>query len=535
MAQHIVVTGGGSLLGRALVASQGTAGSVRRASEGDLRDEAFARQLVEDAEVLIHLAPLYPDVATGASPRDRLDLATRGTYVLLNAAVAAGVKRVVLGSCLDLLERYPRTWAVSEAWQPRPDVTNVSQLAVYLTEETAKQVARTEPLSIICLRFGTIVDDDVVAGKRYDPRWLHVDDAVEACHQAVQMSLASRGPGMTGSPHHGWSVYHIPGGGADTRIPLAGARGDEGLSYEPRHAFETSPRSDDATHEASTADASGDLAVLGPRVHIPSRPIRNVVIFGAGGPLAAATARVLASSYRLRLTDLRAIAEIEAENKPQSEGAPLPHVLGEPHETMQVDVTDLAQVMRACEGMDAIINCTVLRPHPVHAFLVNFLGAYNVMLAATTHAIRRVVHTGPQLVTMDRPAGYWWDFAVPDDAPPRAGTWLYGITKYLGQETVRLFAEEYDLEVPVLLYSSFVDPATAAPQAGGVFPMSVSWDDAGHAMRRALESPTLPSPFEIFHVLADLPMGKYSNAKAKRLLGWQPRDNLAHLWATRPA
>jgi hypothetical protein len=52
-------------------------------------------------------------------------------------------------------------------------------------------------------------------------------------------------------------------------------------------------------------------------------------------------------------------------------------------------------------------------------------------------------------------------------------------------------------------------------------------------MRRALETPALPSPFEIFHILANLPHGKYSSAKAQRLLGWQPRDNLAHLWARR--
>jgi nucleoside-diphosphate-sugar epimerase len=62
--------------------------------------------------------------------------------------------------------------------------------------------------------------------------------------------------------------------------------------------------------------------------------------------------------------------------------------------------------------------------------------------------------------------------------------------------------------------------------------MTVSWADAARALRRALEVPSLPAPFEIIHILADLPHGKYANAKAKRLLGWQPRDSLASLWAT---
>jgi hypothetical protein len=51
-------------------------------------------------------------------------------------------------------------------------------------------------------------------------------------------------------------------------------------------------------------------------------------------------------------------------------------------------------------------------------------------------------------------------------------------------------------------------------------------------MRRAVMVPDLPRPFEPFHILADLPHGKYLNAKAKGLLGWQPRDDLAQFWAT---
>ena len=32
------------------------------------------------------------------------------------------------------------------------------------------------------------------------------------------------------------------------------------------------------------------------------------------------------------------------------------------------------------------------------------------------------------------------------------------------------------------------------------------------------------------NVVADLPQGKFSNEKAKRLLGWQPRDRLSVSW-----
>src|SRR5207248_11665281 len=62
----------------------------------------------------------------------------------------------------------------------------------------------------------------------------------------------------------------------------------------------------------------------------------------------------------------------------------------------------------------------------------------------------------------------------------------------------------YDLEVPVLLFTSLVNPKTATARPGGVHPMSISWEDAGLAVRRALETPELPSPFERVHIVADL-------------------------------
>ncbi|MGH2371362.1 MAG: NAD-dependent epimerase/dehydratase family protein, partial [Chloroflexota bacterium] len=453
------------------------------------------------------------------------------------AAVEAGVRRVVLGSTLALFERYPAQWAVSEAWRPLPDVTVVSHLAAYLAEESAKEIARVEPLQVVCLRFADVVDDRVIAGQRYDPRWLHVDDAVQACRLALESTLGRGGQHSSGRVDHGWWVFHISGGGAYTRFPLARTRGetrgDHGLGYVPSRDFAGSPGAGEAPPwalDADDADAGPDPKdALGPRQRIPSRPIRKVVVFGAGGPLAAATAPLLAPSYRLRLTDVRPLEEIVAEGKPQSAGAPLPEVLGPPHETLPVDVTDFEQVLRACEGMDAVVNCTVVRPHPVQAFLVNTIGAYHVARAAVAHGIRRVVHTGPLQVLSDQPGGYAWDFRIPDAAPPRPGAWLYLHSKYLGQETVRLFAEAYDLEAPTLLFCNFVNPHVVRPGQYTVSPMTVSWDDAGHAVRRAVEAPSLPSPFETFHIMADLPHGKYSGQKAYRLLDWRPRDDLAHL------
>ena len=258
---------------------------------------------------------------------------------------------------------------------------------------------------------------------------------------------------------------------------------------------------------------------------VASRPIRTVVVFGAGGPLAAATVAELAPSYRLRLTDIRPLAEVAAAGprRDQHSDAPVPSPLGPPHEERLVDVTDPAAVLAACEGADAIINCTVVREHPVAAFHVNLGGAYTIVRAAVASGIRRIVHTGPQLLAISGEHDYAADYDVPEDAPPRPGRHLYGHSKYLGQELCRVFAHAYGLEIPALVFSDFVQPNNLPDD---LYPMSVSWADAARSVRAALEVAELPSPFEVFTISADLPHAVFSNRKAKHVLGWFPRDRL---------
>jgi nucleoside-diphosphate-sugar epimerase len=500
---RILLTDPDSPLGMALVRALSPRHEVRTL-DGDPRDRDTAAEATRDVDAVIHAVR---PVDAFPSPLDALDAATRGTYNLISTAEAAS--RFVLLSSLRPFERYPVDDLVNENWAPRP-TTAVDDLVPYLAELTAREVARVRPIKAIGLRMGEVVTDDDPRGGT-DPRWLHVDDAI----QAVERALDFEPPAA--HPRHGWWEYHIVGAGR-TRFPLGAAQSE--LGYAPRH-------------DLAGAGAVGEEARRPTPSRLSGRPgggARTVVVYGAGGPLAAITTEALVRDHVLRLTDVQPIAEIAARNQPQSPGSPLPRPLGPPHEMRVVDVTDPEAVSEAARGMDAIVNCTVVRPHPVEAFRVNVLGAYNVMQAAVANGIRRVVHTGPQQVTLRAPAGYWGNLDLSPDVPSRPGDNLYILTKYLGQEICRIFAEEHDLEVPALLFSSFVNPATPPPQPLGAYPFSVSWEDAAEAMRGALRAPDFPHPFEPFFILGDLPHGRYSNEKAKRLLHWQPRDSLAGHW-----
>jgi nucleoside-diphosphate-sugar epimerase len=231
----------------------------------------------------------------------------------------------------------------------------------------------------------------------------------------------------------------------------------------------------------------------------------KIVLFGAGGPVAAAAIKELAPHHTLRLADIR----------------PLTY----PHEFIQTDVTDPTQVHAAAQDMDAIINLSVIRPDPIMSFRVNMLGAYNVMRAAVAHKIKRVVHTGPETII----TGYWLDHDITADAPPRPGTNYYLLTKYLGQEVVRSFAEHHALEVIALYFHVFQSDDAPEPHRTAS-PFLVSWEDTGRAFRAAVEAPPMPNRYEPFIITGDLPHGKFSAEKAQRLLGWQPQHSFPQHW-----
>lgn len=236
----------------------------------------------------------------------------------------------------------------------------------------------------------------------------------------------------------------------------------------------------------------------------------KVLILGGHGYLGPHVEKALEPYYQLRITDITPI-----DTK---------------HESMQVDVSSLDEVMRAAEGMDAIINCSVLRHDRQIAFDVSTRGCYNTMRAAVEHDIRRIINTGPHF-TITGPTYEHYDYEIDPDVPPQPGTGLYPITKGLGQEICKVFTEHYDIYVLCYLFYNF-RPDDDPAEGTDLTPFSVSWRDAGEAFRLGLEIDldTLPSRCEVFSIFTDLPHQRFTNDKAKRILGFAPRDRFERIW-----
>ncbi len=503
---RVLIAGVDGVLGQRLAEALRGAHDVS-VMDDDPRDRASAARATADVDAVVCGVPT---VDLG-DPLPALDRASRGVYNLITTPSSA--TRFVLLSSLRPFERYPLDHMVTEYWAPRP-TTDPEDLVPFTAEGVVREAAHTLPLKTICLRLGNVVEDATVR----DPRAVHIDDAVQAIDKALKFE----------QPQNGWWAFHIVGAG-NTRFPLGMAGGAERASPLPMPMLGYTPR-----HDLTGAAPLEPTPQKTPRTMTrPGGGARKVVIFGAGGPLAAISVPALERDHILRLCDVRPLADIVSENKPQSRGAPVPRLLDRPHEARKVDVTDYQQVLDATRGMDAVINMTVMRHDPVEAFRVNTLGAYNVIRAAVECGIRRIVQTGPQQVTNTMPGGYWSDVDLPSDVPSRPGVELYFISKFLGQEIVRIFAHEHDLEVPTLVFGPFTNPDDCQPDELGCYPFLVSWADAADAVRGALRAPSFPRPFEVFHILADLPHGRYRTDRAKELLHWQPRDNLDVHWRRR--
>jgi nucleoside-diphosphate-sugar epimerase len=510
--KHILLTGANSALARAFVDAQ--TGSriyvvdthfdepITGATQviGDLRDPHLLADIMGEVKTIIHLAPLYTDLG---SAQETLDHTVQGTYQLATAAADAEVSRFILGSTLDQFGVEWSRYQVNESWRPRPE-PKPAQLPLYLAEVTLREVARVTGLASFCLRLGNVIDTPTAHNGSFDPFWLHVEDAVSAILSASTVDEPA-----------GWRVYHIGAKGDHTAV--ASDRAEKEWGYLPQHDFRG------RWPEEMTIPPMKTVAP------ISTRPIRKIVVFGAGGPLGSVVASELAGGYELHLTDLQSIDWLLAKAEPQAPGAPLPVAPSPPHTWQAVNVCDIQQVMAACEGADAVINLAVARYGVSTSFRVNMLGAYNVMAAAVAHGIHRVVHTGPYMMGDRGAFGYDWDTYIVDDAPPRPGIgWVYIPSKLAGQEICRIYAEHFGLSVPALGFAQFVNPEVKPPH--GVSPLAVSWEDAARAVRAALEVETLPRAYEYFHIGVDLPHGVFPIEKAHSLLGWQARDLLEEFY-----
>jgi UDP-glucose 4-epimerase len=127
--------------------------------EGDIRDRALVAELMEGIDVLFHMAALRI-THCAAEPRAALEVMVDGSYNVIEAAMAAGVRKVVAASSASaygLAVDFPTT----EAHHPYANDTLYGAAKVFL-EGLLRSMHATNGLDYVALRYFNVY------GKRMD-------------------------------------------------------------------------------------------------------------------------------------------------------------------------------------------------------------------------------------------------------------------------------------------------------------------------------------------------------------------------------
>ncbi len=229
----VLITGAAGEIGRRLTKALEAEHSLRLADVrpvgGDARYVAVdvtrpdeVRRAVDGVEAVVHLA-----IATGHEGeyedpefnQQRFDVNVRGTWNVLEAAWAAGVRRFVHTSSLMVVWGYGPPQHVAGDAPARP--VGAYAVTKHLAEVVCEHTSRTHGLSIVCLRIAKPVDlaDPTWKRRRIRPQWIAFPDLV----RAYQLALAA--------PAVRFEIVTIVGESSRRRWDLAPA--ERVLGYRP--------------------------------------------------------------------------------------------------------------------------------------------------------------------------------------------------------------------------------------------------------------------------------------------------------------
>lgn len=231
----------------------------------------------------------------------------------------------------------------------------------------------------------------------------------------------------------------------------------------------------------------------------------NILITSAGTELARRLAASLAASNTLRLTELH---PVKTDFPPGCEF--VESELGHDESTNAL-----------VHGMDAIVHIAetpaqlLAKAEQPENYAIDYQTrrTYNLLMAAAEEGVKHVIYAS----TLRLFEQHGEDWTVTESWRPRPSVNSFVLSKHLGEFTCREFARERKLNVTCLRLGNLV---TAAEASNGFDAMWLEMDDAVAAFQGALAS---PSRWGIFHIQSEFPGARFSIAKAKGHLKFDPQ------------
>ena len=232
----VAITGAAGMLGQALLPRLGALHEVfpTDIADTDVRADVLDREdmnrLCAEAEMVIHLAHASwkAELSDTENETAILDTRLKGTYNLLEAALQAGVRRVIQISDVCIYSGYEEQIAVSEDFVPLPDTTALQQ-SIYLSELIARAFSRHRPGLPLTLRLGELVEAQKLPPEAvFDPAWLDMDDAVDAILRALDVERYD--------PISNWGLYNLTADRPGSRCSLLKIKSGV-FGFQPQQDF----------------------------------------------------------------------------------------------------------------------------------------------------------------------------------------------------------------------------------------------------------------------------------------------------------
>lgn len=223
----------------------------------------------------------------------------------------------------------------------------------------------------------------------------------------------------------------------------------------------------------------------------------TILITGAAGRLGTQLRRGLAPlARRLRLADKALIPDLQPNE-----------------EALLFDLADEAAVLRATDGVDAIVHFGGVPLERPWAEILdgNIRGSYHIYEGARKHGVKRIVYASSV-----HAIGYHARADKIDADAPHRPDGLYGLSKCFVEDLGRLYFDKFGIETVALrIFSSFPEPADRR--------MLWSWlsfDDCVGLVTAALTTEKVD--FAIAFGISDNRDKAVDNSLAAHL-GWTPR------------
>lgn len=239
----------------------------------------------------------------------------------------------------------------------------------------------------------------------------------------------------------------------------------------------------------------------------------KVLVTGAAGMIGTDLVPALSRRHELRLFDRQSVES--------------------DHEVVTGDLTDQSALLRACDGVDAVVHLAAATwEYDVHEVMIpaNVAGTWNVFDAARRSGVERIVFASTHHTVGIHHADETLELT--ERADPRPDT-FYAVTKLYGEALARHFSERYRMRAYCLRIGYYMSPARIAEgPSRAKEALVLSARDFAQLVERCL---TVDYPrFGIYNAISEARNPWLSIEKARRELGYSPEDSFESVFPGAP-